>query len=99
MADKKQLSYVVTFVVLCWIAIAAFGGIVIGLSRVLKNTTLTIIVVEVVVYSCLFGFLGWQRFKWKGERKTWRHGKYNRDWGDSSGGKNDDTEESGNGWK
>jgi hypothetical protein len=93
MADKRQLSYIVRFIVLCWIAIAAFGGIVIGLAHILKDTTMTIIVVQVVVYSCFFGFLGWQRYKWEGERKTERH-----NWRDSSSAKNDDTEEN-NGWK
>ena len=94
MADKRQLRYVVRFIVLCWIAIAAFGGIVIGLARILKNPTLTIIVAEVVVYSCLFGFLGWQQYKWKGERRTGC-----RNWRDSSSAEDDDTEESDNGWK
>jgi hypothetical protein len=97
--DKRQLSYVVKFVVLCWIAIAAFGGLVIGLARIMKDTTLTIIVAQVVVYSCVFGFLGWQQYKWRGERKTRRHGKDNRNWKDPSSAKTDDSEEIDNGWK
>jgi hypothetical protein len=99
MGDKRQLRYVVRFIVLCWIAIAAFDGIVIGLARISKNTTLTIILVQVVIYSFVFGFLGWQQYKWKGERKTWHHGKDNRNWRDFNSAKSDDTEESDNGWK
>jgi hypothetical protein len=99
MLDRKQVSYILKFIALCWTAIAAVIGIVVGLSRILKDTTLTIIVVQVVIYSCLFGYLGWQQYKWKGDRKGWGLGKDNSSWGGRKHAESKDTEESESGWK
>jgi len=99
MADKRRVSYVLKFVALCWAAIAVLAGTVVALAHLLNDTTLTIIVFQVVIYSCLFGFLGWQQYKWKSERKRWHLGKNKGSWGGLNGSERDDTEESDNGWK
>lgn len=91
MAARERLFYVTKFIVLGWIAVAVVAGIVIGLARILKDTTLTIIVVQVVIYSCFFGVLGWQHYKWKSDRKGWKGGGPNRS-------KIEDAEDE-NGWK
>ena len=98
MANRRKLFYVARFVVLCWLAIGVVIGVVIGLARILNNTTLTIIVVQVLMYSCFFGFIGWQLYK-RGEYKILRFGKNNRGWGDSNSAGPDDLEENENGWK
>jgi len=78
-------------------------GIFIGLAHLLKNTTATIIVFQLVIYSCLFGLLGSQLYKWKGERDGWRPGKRSdRGWGRIDKKPTNDVDESedtNTGWK
>jgi hypothetical protein len=90
--DRRQLSYVLKFIVLCWVAIAVIIAIVVGLARILKNTALTVIVAQVVIYSCMFGYLGWQQYKW-GRQKD------NKSWRGRRSAESEDTEESDSGWK
>lgn len=68
MADRRKLAYIAGVIVLCWVAIGALIGIFLGLARVFNNTTATIIVFQLIIYSALFGFLGAQLYKWKGKR-------------------------------
>ena len=82
MANRRKLSYIAGVIVLCWVAIGALIGIFVGLAHVLNNTTATIIVFQLLIYSALFGFLGAQLYKWKGKRDGWSSGKGNdRSWG------------------
>jgi hypothetical protein len=72
MAHRKQWLYVAKFVVACWTAVAGLAAIVVGifyLSR--ENATLTIIASQLVIYSGAFAFMGWQQYKWRGDRKNW----------------------------
>jgi predicted membrane channel-forming protein YqfA (hemolysin III family) len=72
MANRRKLTYIVGFIVLCWVGIAVLIGIFMSLAHVLKNTTATIIVFQLVIYSCIFGVLGSLLYKWKRERDGWR---------------------------
>ena len=82
MANRRKLSYIAGVVVLCWIGIAALIGILVGLAHVLNDTTATIIVFQLIVYSALFGFLGAQLYKWKGKPDGWPPAESNdRIWG------------------
>src|SRR5437870_2634758 len=71
LVGRGILAYILRFVILGWAAIAACAGVVIGLAHLLKDTTLTIIVVQFVVYSCAFGFMGWQHYKSRDKREGW----------------------------
>jgi hypothetical protein len=102
MAARRKLTYVLGFIALCWVAIAAVVGIIIGVAQVLKNTTATIIVSQLLIYSCFFGFLGWQVYKSKSDRTGWHRRKDDQRWGRVSGWRRDDLKESEdpeNGWK
>jgi hypothetical protein len=102
MVVSRKLSYVVRYVALGWIVLAAVIGIIVGLAHILKNTMATIMVSQLLIYSCLFGFLGWQLYKSKSERAGWNHRNDDRGWGRVSGWRRDDLKESGdseNGWK
>ena len=82
MANRRKLAYIAGVVVLCWVAIGALTGIFMGLAHVLNNTTATIIVFQLIIYSALFGFLGAQLYKWKGKRDGWPSSKSSdRSWG------------------
>jgi hypothetical protein len=99
----NRRKYIAGFIVLCWIAIAALIGIFIGLAHLLNNTTATIIVFQLIIYSGLFGFLGAHLFKWKGKRDGWPSRKRSdRGWGNPNhNGLNepDEAEDSNSGWK
>jgi predicted membrane channel-forming protein YqfA (hemolysin III family) len=75
MADRRTIRFVAGFIALCWIGIAALFGIVKGLAHILNNTILAVIVLQVIVYSVGFGFLGWVLYKSKSEREKWRAAK------------------------
>jgi len=101
MAARRKITYVVGFVALCWIAIAAVGGVFIALAHRLKSTTATIIVFQVVIYSCLLGVLGSQLYKSKGARDECRsRNDGGRGWGnkDTNRAKERDEPED-TGWK
>ena len=101
MAHRRKAAYIARFVVLCWLAIAALIGIIVGLTYLLKSTLATIIVVQVIIYSALFGFLGAQRYRWK--RDGWPSDKRSdRRWGraDKNGAnESEEDEHLGSGWK
>jgi membrane protein implicated in regulation of membrane protease activity len=103
MADKRKLIYIIRFVFLGWAVIAACAGVVVGLAHLLKDTTLTIMVVQFVVYSGAFGFLGWQRYKDKDKREGWHFEEQKeRGWASMVGGKRSrerDEEEADSGWR
>jgi hypothetical protein len=103
MANRTKLAYIAGVVVLCWVAIGALIGIFIGLAHMLNNTTATIIVFQLIIYSALFGFLGAQRYKWKGKRDGWPSGKSSdRSWGRVHGEKDPGpgkAEDADSGWK
>ena len=103
MANRRKLAYIAGVVVLCWLAIGALIGIFVGLAHVLNNTTATIIVFQLIIYSSLFGFLGAQLYKGKGKQDGWPSSKSSdRSWGrvhaenQCEPGK---AEDAGSGWK
>ncbi len=57
---------------LCWAAIAAVIGIFVGLAHLLNSALATVVVFQLILLSCLFGFLGSQIYKRKDERDGWR---------------------------
>ena len=59
----------------CWIATAVLIWIFLLLAHFLKSTTAFITLFLVVLYSSLFGLLGWQVYIWKGRRDGWPSGK------------------------
>ncbi len=71
MVNRRKIAYIAGVAVLCWVAIGVLIGIFLGLAHLLNNTTATIIVFQLIVYSALFGFLGTQLYKWKGKRDGW----------------------------
>jgi hypothetical protein len=103
MANRRKFRCIAGIIVLCWIAIAALIGIFIGLAHLLNNTTATIIVFQLIIYSGLFGFLGAQLYKWKAKRDGWPSRKRShRGWEnpDHKGLKEpEDAEDINSGWK
>jgi len=104
MANIRKLRYVAGVVVLCWVVIGALIGIFLGLAHLLNNTTATIIVFQLIIYSALFGFLGTQLYKWKGKRDGWPTGKSSdRSWrrvhGEEARRPGRAEEDGGSGWK
>lgn len=68
MADKRKLFFIAGFVAVFWAACAA---IVAALAHFLKSATDIAMVFIAVIYSCLFGVLGWVAYKSKGRRDGW----------------------------
>ena len=103
MANRRKLTYLAGFIALCWIATAALIGIFVVLVYFLKSTTALIVLFLVVLYSCLFGLLGWQVYTWKGRRDGWASSKRNdRGWGRSDtkrSNESDEAEDIEAGWK
>lgn len=75
MANRRKLIYIARFVVLCWIAIAAFVGIVLGLAHLVKNNTVLLIMFLVAILSSLFGVLGSQVYMARSKRDEWPQAK------------------------
>ena len=71
MADKRKLAFIAGSIAVCWIAWAALAGIFAVLAHLLKSTAAVVTVFLAVVYSSLFGLLGWQVYTWKGRRDGW----------------------------
>ena len=71
MANKRKLAFIAASIAVCWIAWAALVGIFAAGAHLLKNTTAVITVFIAVIYSCLFGLLGWQLYTSKGRRDGW----------------------------
>src|SRR3954451_8628912 len=71
MANRRKLAFIAGSIAVCWISWAALVGIFAALAHLLKNTTAVITVVLAVIYSCLFGLLGWQVYTLKGCRDGW----------------------------
>lgn len=103
MANRGEFTYIARFIVFCWIAIATLIGIFIGLAHLLNNTTATIIVFQLIIYSGFFGFLGAQLYKWKGRRDGWpSRARNDRGWGnaDNKGlNEHEDADDINSGWK
>lgn len=103
MANRRKLAYTAGFIVLCWVAIAALIGIFVGLAHLLNNTTATIVLFHVVIYSGLFGFLATQLYKLNGKRDGWPSVKRSdRQWGGADSkrvNESEDAEDMGSGWK
>jgi hypothetical protein len=97
MADRKKVAFIARFIILWWIAIAAFVGIVAGLGYVFKSAHVAVMIALALAYSCAFGFLGWQRYKEKHERGVGYSAKDNRGWGSLKSDESD-SEEIENGW-
>ena len=71
MANKRKLAFIAGSLAVCWIAWAALAGIVAVLAHLLKSTAAVVTVFLAVIYSSLFGLLGWQVYIWKGRRDGW----------------------------
>jgi hypothetical protein len=103
MANRRKLAYIAGVIVLCWLVIGALIGIFLGLAHLLSNTTATIIVFQLIIYSALFGFLGTQLYQWKGKRDGWPSGKSSgRGWGRVHGENQREpgkAKDRGSGWK
>jgi len=101
MANKRKPAYIVGFILLCWIAIAALMGIFMGLAHLLKSTTATIIVFQFIIYSAFFGFFGAQLYERKGRRDGWRsHARNDRGWRNADEkGLNEHADDTDTGWK
>ena len=101
--NRRKLAYIAGFIALCWIATAALIGIFVALAHLLKSTSATITLFLAVLYSCFFGLLGWQLYKWKGRRDGWPSGKQSdRHWRSADKKRTDepeDAEDTGSGWK
>jgi hypothetical protein len=84
MADMlERVKYIARFIVLCWIGIGTVVGIVFGIVHLLRNHgAIAVIALLVLAYSGIFGMLGWQQYKWKCDRQTWRSETARKeDWG------------------
>jgi hypothetical protein len=71
MPNKTRLTYIAGFIAVGWIASAVLIGFFLVLAHFVKSSTAGITVFLVVLYSCLFGLLGWQVQMWKGRRDGW----------------------------
>ena len=71
MANRRKLTYVAGFIAIGWIASAALIGFFLLLAHFVKSTTAGVTLFLVILYSCLFGLLGWQVYTWKGRRDGW----------------------------
>ena len=97
---RRKRTYVLGFVLLFWIAIAAIVGLLVGLNHLLKNTTATIVVFQLVIYSWAIGFMASQLYKSKYEKC--RSINRERGWAGSDRQRQteaDDCEDSTTGWK
>jgi hypothetical protein len=54
MANSRKIT--IPFVVLGWTVTAAFAGAAVDLAHLLRESSLTILMFQFVVYSCGFGF-------------------------------------------
>ena len=96
--DRRRARYAAGFIVFCWALIAGLWGFFKVLAWIFrKNPDVGILAFLAMIYSCAFGFLGWQAYglksmslKWFGRKKGWG----------GSGQTRSDEEESGEaGWK
>ena len=71
MPNRRKLAFIAASIAVCWIAWAALVGIFAAVAHFLKSTTAFITVFLAVIYSCLFGLLGWQAYKLKGRPDGW----------------------------
>jgi hypothetical protein len=95
--DKRRVVYTIRFVIAAWLAIAGLYGIVKGIYYLSgNNATATIIAAQVVFYSGMFAFMGWQMYKRRG-RRNWR--RSGDTWKRSQSEERDEREEQENGWK
>jgi len=103
MGDRRKFAYIAGFIGFCWIATTALIAIFIALAHFLKSTSATITLFLVLLYSCLFGLLGWQVYRWKGRRDGWPSGKpCDRVWKRADKKKinePEDAKKTGSGWK
>jgi hypothetical protein len=75
MANNRKFAFIAVFIAVCWIAWGTLVGIFAALAHLLKSTTSVISLFLAVIYSCLFGVLGWQVYKWRGRRDGWPSAK------------------------
>lgn len=71
MANRRKLAYIAGFIAIGWIASAALIGFFLLLAHFVKSTSAGITLFLVILYSCLFGLLGWQVYAWKGRQDGW----------------------------
>lgn len=71
MANRRKLTYVAVFIAICWAGWAALIGIFNVLAHFLKSSAAAVTLFLVILYSCLFGLLGWLVYTWKGRRDGW----------------------------
>lgn len=71
MANRRKLTYVAVVVAIGWIGSAALIGFFLFLAHFVKSTTAGVALFLVILYSCVFGLLGWQVYTWKGRRDGW----------------------------
>ncbi len=103
-ADRRKLAYILKFILLGWTVIAVLTGMVVGLAYLLQDTTLTILVVQFIVYSGAFGLMGWQHYKTKDKRRAWHFDERGvKGWisnhGKSQSGEWDEAEDADSGWR
>ena len=95
--DRRRILYVIRFVIAAWLAIAGLYGIGMGIYYLTgKNETVTFIATQLVLYSGLFAFMGWQYYKLRG-RKNWR--RSGDTWKRSRSEERDEREVQQSGWK
>ena len=70
-ANKRKLVYIAGFVAICWIVFAAMVGLVLALAHVLKSTNNGVTLFLILLYSCLFGVLGWQVYGFRRRPDGW----------------------------
>jgi hypothetical protein len=69
----RKVKYVAGFIIVCWIGIGIVVAIVSGIVHLFRNhQAIAVIALLVLVYSGMFGILGWQHYKLKCDRQRWR---------------------------
>jgi hypothetical protein len=55
-----------------WIALAIVIAVFVSVVHLFRNhANLAVVGLQAIVYSCMFGFLGWQQYKWNRDRQSW----------------------------
>jgi hypothetical protein len=95
--DRGRVVSVIDFVISALLAIYGVCGMIKGISCLCqRNSGVTVLAAQLVFYSGVSVFMGWQIFKARG-RKNWR--RSGQTWQRLKGKATDEPEELENGWK